>query len=66
MLINIERMGESALKSHIKGDEDKGNTYTTQSALVGTFLHKEITSSWGDIRSESGSSRANDSIECFS
>ena len=53
--------GESTLKFHMKGDKHKMNTCTTssltQSALVGTFLPKEVTSSC-DLRSESGFSRA--------
>ena len=55
-----ECMGESTQKSHMIGDKHKMNTCTTlsltQSALVGTFLSKEVTSSC-DLRSESGFSR---------
>ena len=60
-VINIEHLGESTLKFHMKGDKHKMNTCTTssltQSALVGTFLPKEVTSSC-DLRSESGFSCA--------
>lgn len=45
-VIDIERMGESALKSHVKGEKHKGNTCatsgSTQSLLMSTFLHKEV------------------------
>lgn len=48
-VIDIERMGESALKSHMKGKKHKGNTCatsgSTQSLLMSTFLHKEVSSS---------------------
>ena len=53
-------MGESTQKSRMIGDKHKMNTCTTssltQSALVGTFLPKEVTSSC-DVRSESGFGR---------
>ena len=60
-VIEIERMGESALKSHMKGEKHKRNTCatsgSTQSLLMSTFLHKEVSSSC-DQRSESTSSCA--------
>ena len=44
-VIDIECMGQSALKSHVKGDKHKRNTCTTlsltQSALIGTFCAKK-------------------------
>ena len=64
-----ERIGESALKSHMKGEKHKRNTCATsgltQSLLMSTFLHKEVSSScvqW----SESTSSCAEASNDEFS
>ena len=60
-VIDIESMGESALKSHMKGEKHKRNTgassTSAQSVLMTTFLHKERSSSC-DQRSESGPSCA--------
>lgn len=68
-VIDIECMGESALKSHMKGKKHKGNTCatsgSTQSLLMSTFLHKEVSSSC-DQRSESTSSCAEASNDEFS
>ena len=56
-----ESMGESALKSHMKGEKHKRNagasSTSAQSVLMTTFLHKERSSSC-DQRSESGPSCA--------
>ena len=56
-VIDIESMGESALKSRIKGEKHKRNagasSTSAQSVLMTTFLHKERSSSC-DQRSESG------------
>ena len=55
-VIDIERMGESALKSQMKGEKHKRNSgaslTSAQSVLMTTFLHKERSSSY-DQRSES-------------
>ena len=60
-MIDIESMGESALKSHMKGEKHKRNagasSTSAQSVLMTTFLHKERSSSW-DQRLESGPSSA--------
>lgn len=68
-VIDIERMGESALNSHMKGEKHKRNSCTTssltQSALMGTFLRKEASSSC-DVRPESGSSHAEGNNDEFS
>ena len=44
-VIDIESMGESALKSHMKGEKHKRNagasSTSAQSVLMTTFLHKE-------------------------
>ena len=65
-VIDIERMGESALKSHMKGEKHKRNTSaissSTQSLLMSTCLHKEVSSSC-DQRSESTSSCAEAQLE---
>ena len=55
-VIDKESMGESALKSHMKGEKHKRNagvsSTSTQSVLMTTFFHKERSSSC-DQRSES-------------
>ena len=60
-VIDIEHIGESTLKSHIKGEKHKRNagatSSSTQSVLMATFLH-EGTSSSCDQSSESGPSCA--------
>ena len=67
-VIDIECMGESALKSHMKGEKHKRNTCatsgSTQSLLMSTFLHK--VSSSCDQRSESTSGCAEASNDEFS
>jgi len=55
-VIDIERMGERALKSHMKGEKHNRNSgaslTSAQSVLMTTFLHKQHSSSC-DQRSES-------------
>ena len=62
-------MGESVLKSHMKGEKQKRNTgatsTSTQSVLTTTFLHKERSSSC-DQRLESGPSCAEANNDQFS
>ena len=52
-MIDIERMRESALKSHMKDKKHKGNTCATRGStpVMSTFLRKEVSSSC-DQRSE--------------
>ena len=52
-VIDIERMGESALKSHMKGEKHKRNTGATSSSTqaMSAFFHKPV-------RSESNSCHA--------
>ena len=68
-VIDIESMGESALKSNMKVDKHKRNagatSTSTQSVLTTTFLHKERSSSC-DQRSESGPSCAEANNDEFS
>ena len=68
-VIDIERMGESALRSHMKGEKHKRNSgaslTSAQSVLMTTFLHKERSSSC-DQRSESVPSCAEANNDEFS
>ena len=68
-VIDIERMGESTLKSHMKGEKHKRNSgaslTSAQSVLMTTFLHKERSSSC-DQRSESAPSCAEANNDEFS
>ena len=71
-VIDIERMGESALKSHMKGEKHKRNagatSSSTQCVLMATFSRKGASSSC-DQSSESGPSCAeanNDEFFCSS
>ena len=68
-VIDIERMGENALKSHMKGDKHKRNPGATSSStlcvLMATFSCKGASSSC-DQSSESGPSCAEaNNDECF-
>ena len=68
-VIDIESMGESTMKSHMKGEKRKRNSGTsltsTQSVLMTTFLHKERSSSF-DQRLESAPSCAEGNNNEFS
>ena len=67
--IEIMKLLESSLKSHMKGEKHKRNagasSTSAQSMLMTTFLHKERSSSC-DQRSESGASCAEANNDEFS